>query len=283
MKEIANVKAAGGRQIRFQHASQVCDCEMTCSLFLPPAAERAAVPALYWLSGVTSTDENFAVKAGAQQWAAACGIALVMPDTSPRGDAVPSSSDGNEWLGHGAGFYLSATQKPWAQNYHMYDYVLNELPATVEGAFAIDGDLRSIGGYSMGGHGALVIALRNPDRYCSVSALAPIVSPPESPVVRQAFAEYLGDDQEAWAGFDACALIRRGADKKFDLLVDQGTDDVYMDEHLKPELLRAACAESGYPLYFNYREGYGHNYHFVSDFIGAHIRFHKHQLRRRRA
>lgn len=284
MKELSKAQIAGGQQIRFSHESKVVGCTMNCQIYLPPQAEKGKVPVLYWLSGLTSTDENFVLKAGAQRYAAECGLAIVAADTSPRGEGVPTSDDGDEMLGQGAGFYVNATEAPWAKNYQMYDYVVEELPALIAAEFAVEPELQSISGFSMGGHGALVIALRNPERYRSVSALSPITSPAQSAWGKKALQHYLGKDEAAWAAYDSCELIRKaGAAQRFDILIDQGADDEFISDHLHPELLEKACADSGYPLYYNLREGYNHSYYFVSSFIGQHIRFHKYQLRRRKA
>ncbi|MGI9294846.1 MAG: S-formylglutathione hydrolase, partial [Pseudomonadales bacterium] len=258
----------GGRQLKYTHDSDACACTMQFSIFLPPAAENQAVPVLYWLSGLTCTDENFVAKAGAQRYAAAHGLAIVMPDTSPRGDDVP---DDDAWdFGTGAGFYLNATQMPWAKNYNMYDYVVSELPALVNSSFSVDADRCSISGHSMGGHGAIVIGLRNADTYRSISAFAPITAPTQCPWGQQAFGRYLGEDASAWQAYDSCELVRKYPSKT-PLLVDQGGADGFLTEQLKPELLQKACQESACPLVYNLRPGYDHSYFFISTFIGEHI------------
>lgn len=278
---LSRVKSFGGWQIQFTHASAANRCTMRCSVYLPPQAERAPVPALYWLSGLTCTDDNFATKAGAQQHAAAHGIALIAPDTSPRGDEVPDDPEGAYDFGLGAGFYVSATQAPWATHYQMYDYIASELPALVaaESEWSIDGQRQSIFGHSMGGHGALTIALKNPQQYRSVSAFAPIASPMNCPWGQKALRGYLGDDQSGWQQYDACHLVGTETSKKFHLLVEQGMADPFLEEQLKPALLAAACRASGYPLTLNERDGYDHSYYFIASFIGEHIAFHAEQLK----
>ena len=246
---------------------------MRFALFLPPmASEESRAPALYFLSGLTCTEENFTVKAGAQRFAAECGLALVVPDTSPRNTGIPGEDDA-DFLGSGAGFYVNATESPWSKHYQMYDYVSRELPEVVESAFPIDAARRGICGHSMGGHGALVIALRNPGRYQSVSAFAPISNPAASPWGRAAFATYLGEEGPEWEQYDASLLVR---EKPLDLeiRIDLGSADPFRDEELKVEQFLAACRESGQKVSFNLRGGYDHGYFFVSSFIEAHIRHH---------
>lgn len=275
---LSRVSTFGGQLVRFRHASRTTHCDMRCSVFLPPQAKAAAVPALYWLSGLTCTDENFMAKAGAQRSAAEHGIALVAPDTSPRGDDVPDDENGAWDFGHGAGFYVSATRSPWTRHYHMYEYVTEELPALLKDNFPIDGGRRALSGHSMGGHGALIIALRNPDNYRSVSAFAPICSPMNCPWGEKALGNYLGDDKQTWREYDACALVADAAGKKFELLVEQGTADDFLETQLKPQLLTAACKKADYPLTLNMRDGYDHSYYFIATFIGEHIAFHARHL-----
>ena len=263
-------KCFGGRQIRYQHASAVLNCEMQFSVFLPPQAATQNVPALYWLSGLTCSDENFSTKAGAQRVAAELGIALIIPDTSPRGEGVPD--DAAYDLGVGAGFYVNATQSPWSDHYRMYDYVLHELPALIEATFPVS-SLRSIAGHSMGGHGALVLALRNPDRFKAVSAFSPISNPVNSPWGKKALAAYLGKNTDSWADYDASLLMRR-ASQFVPARVDQGESDEFMLEQLKPDTLAAAAKVSGYPLALNRHEGYDHSYFFIASFMGDHIAHH---------
>ena len=279
---LSEVRCFGGRQLRYSHASQACNCDMTFSLYLPLAAETGPVPVLYWLSGLTCTDENFVQKAGAQAHAAKHGVAIVAPDTSPRGKGVPDDDDGAYDFGLGAGFYVNATQAPWSQHYHMYDYVADELPTLVEANFPIDPDRRSIFGHSMGGHGALTIALRNPGRYKSLSAFAPIVAPAQVPWGQKALNGYLGDDRQAWAQHDTCALISNppndGAER-LPLLIDQGEADNFLAEQLKPQLLSDACKAADHPLTLRMQPGYDHSYFFIATFMGDHIAHHAAALR----
>ena len=261
----------GGLQQVWQHASQVLGCDMKLGVFLPPEANaRGGLPMLYWLSGLTCTEQNFITKAGAQRYAAEHGIILVAPDTSPRGEDV-ADAEGYD-LGKGAGFYVNATQAPWASHYRMYDYIVDELPAWVE-ADPMASDRRAISGHSMGGHGALTIALKNPGRYRSVSAFSPIVAPMQVPWGQKAFAAYLGDDREAWKAWDTVELIRQ-AREQLPLLVDQGDADEFLQGQLKPELLQAAAAEAGHPLTLRMQPGYDHSYYFIASFIGDHIAHH---------
>jgi len=265
----------GGWQDVYEHASDTLDCTMRFAVYLPPQAERARLPVLYWLSGLTCNEQNFITKAGAQRYAAEHGVILVAPDTSPRGDDVPDA-DGYD-LGKGAGFYVDATQQPWAAHYRMYDYVVRELPALIEANFPAT-DARSISGHSMGGHGALVIALRNPGRYRSVSAFSPIVAPSQVPWGEKALGAYLGDDRSAWAQYDATALIA-DAPERLALLVEQGEADEFLEGQLRPQLLRAACEAAGHPLELRMRPGYDHSYYFIASFIGEHIAHHARALR----
>ncbi|MGB5466576.1 MAG: S-formylglutathione hydrolase, partial [Sedimenticolaceae bacterium] len=254
-----------------------CSCEMTFSAYLPPQAERGPVPALYWLSGLTCTDDNVRVKAGAQRYAAEHGLALIMPDTSPRGDQVPDEPERYD-LGKGAGFYVNATRSPWDRHYRMYDYVTNELPALVEAKLPLVSGRRSISGHSMGGHGALICALKNPGAYRSVSAFSPICHPMQCGWGQGCFSAYLGDDTESWAAYDAVELIEAGACVS-EILVDQGTADEFLDEgQLLPETLRAACADASIPLQLRMQQGYDHSYHFIASFIGEHIAYHARAL-----
>ena len=267
-------KCFGGLQIRYQHASTVLNCEMKFSVFLPPQAATQNVPALYWLSGLTCSDENFSTKAGAQRVAAELGIALIIPDTSPRGEGVPD--DAAYDLGCGAGFYVNATQAPWATHYQMYDYVLHELPALVEAELPLS-DKRAISGHSMGGHGALVLALRNPQRFVSVSAFAPIANPINCPWGQKAFTAYLGEAQNAWVNYDACMLLAqyRG---DLPLLVDQGDADNFLTEQLKPQALYTGGMLAKANLLLRMQPGYDHSYYFIASFIEEHLRFHAQYL-----
>ena len=277
LETVAENKCFGGWHKRFRHRSATLDCDMVFAIYLPPHAANTRVPVLYWLSGLTCTDENFMQKAGALGIAAELGIAIVAPDTSPRGADVPGDPDGGWDFGHGAGFYLNATRAPYDRNYRMHDYVVRELPELVEANFSVT-DRRAISGHSMGGHGALVAALRNPGRYRSVSAFAPIANPVESPWGQKAFTGYLGDDRETWKAWDACELIG-AADERLPLLVDQGTRDNFLTEQLKPECLRSACDAAGHPLTLRMQEGYDHSYYFIASFIEDHLRHHAAALR----
>jgi S-formylglutathione hydrolase len=277
MEQIAENRSFGGRQLRFTHASKSLDCTMNFSVYLPPAAQHGAVPVLYWLSGLTCTDENFVQKAGAQQYAAQHGVAIVAPDTSPRGDGVPDDPEAAYDFGLGAGFYVNATQAPWSQHYRMYDYVVSELPELVAASLPIDADRAGIFGHSMGGHGALTIALNNPHRYRSVSAFAPICSPLNCPWGEKALGNYIGDDRAAWQQYDTTALVR-SATGHLPVLIDQGDADNFLDSQLKPQLLEKACAEASYPMTIRRQAGYDHSYFFIASFIGEHIEFHGRHL-----
>lgn len=279
MQRIESVKEFGGYLKRYSHVSTSCDCEMTFSVYLPPQAETEKVPALYWLSGLTCNDDNARVKAGAQRYAAEHGIALIFPDTSPRGDNVADEADRYD-LGKGAGFYVNATQQPWAKHYQMYDYVTQELPALLEQTLPLIAGVKSVSGHSMGGHGALICALKNPDGYKSVSAFSPICNPINCGWGQACFDAYLGEDTNLWQAYDATALIDTGA-KVADILIDQGTADEFYDEkQLLPENFKAACAREGQPLTLRMQEGYDHSYHFIASFIGEHIAYHAEALRK---
>ena len=276
MQRIEHRACFGGWQDVYEHASTTLGCTMRFAVYLPPQAQMQTqtqarkLPVLYWLSGLTCNEQNFITKAGAQRYAAEHGVILVAPDTSPRGDEV-ADADGYD-LGKGAGFYVNATQAPWSSHYRMHDYVVDELPALVEANFPATG-ARAISGHSMGGHGALVIALRNPGRYRSVSAFSPIVAPSQVPWGRKALAAYLGDDREAWKQWDAVALLG-GASERLPLLVEQGGDDEFLDPQLRPQLLQHACEQAGHPLQLRIRPGYDHSYYFIASFIGDHIAHH---------
>lgn len=274
--EVSSNKMFGGEHKRFSHQSTACQCEMTFAIYLPPQAISVAsadkLPVLYWLSGLTCNDENFSTKAGAQQFAAELGIILVMPDTSPRGVNIAGEDDSYDF-GSGAGFYLNATEQPWSDHYRMYDYVVSELPALIEEHFPVDPSRKSISGHSMGGHGALTIALKNPDQYQSVSAFSPIVAPTQVPWGQKAFAGYLGDDESTWQDYDATCLIRNGK-RVNNILVSQGKSDNFLEEQLQPELLQTACDEAKIPLALNLEEGYDHSYFFIATFIEQHLSYH---------
>ncbi|MDQ3186907.1 MAG: S-formylglutathione hydrolase [Pseudomonadota bacterium] len=281
LRLLSSYRSFDGSQKRYRHRSKSLNCEMNFSIYLPPHTNpnnSEKIPAIYWLSGLTCTDENFAIKAGAQRIAAELGVALVIPDTSPRGEDVATAPDAAYDLGLGAGFYVNATQPPWSHHYRMYDYIVDELPALIEQYFNVN-DRRSICGHSMGGHGALVIALRNPQRYRSVSAFSPIANPTTSPWGKKAFSHYLGDDVKSWWGFDATLLIEASrASEHLPMMVDQGDADEFLIEQLKTERLIVACEAVNYPAQITMREGYDHSYFFVSTFIENHLRFHANAL-----
>jgi len=277
LKEIAANKCFGGQQLRYSHASSTLGCDMTFSIFLPPQAEEGdgsnKLPVVYWLSGLTCTDENFVNKAGAQRYAAELGLVVVAPDTSPRGEGVPDDPDGQYDFGLGAGFYVNATQEPWRKHYRMYDYIVDELPALIEQAFPVDGTRVGISGHSMGGHGALTIALKNPGRYKSATAFSPICSPLHCPWGEKALGNYLGADRAAWAEYDTTALVA-ASKEQLPVLVDQGDADNFLVEQLKTPLLEKACSDAGYPMTIRMQPGYDHSYFFISSFIGEHLAFH---------
>jgi len=277
IQAIESIKEFGGYLKRYTHQSDVCNCEMTFSVYLPPQAELAKVPALYWLSGLTCTDDNVRVKAGAQRYAAEHGIALIFPDTSPRGDDV---ADADRYdLGKGAGFYVNSTQSPWKQHYQMYDYVTKELPVLLETHLPLIPNIKSIFGHSMGGHGALICALKNLHSYKSVSAFAPICNPINCDWGKTCFAAYLGDDIQDWQAYDATALLETGA-KVSDILIDQGTADEFYDEkQLLPENFKAACDKANQSVSIRMQDGYDHSYHFIASFIGEHIAYHAKALK----
>jgi S-formylglutathione hydrolase len=260
-----------GRQVFYKHESSACACTMRFAVFLPPAAEQRQVPALYWLSGLTCTEENFSVKAGAQRYAAELGLALIIPDTSPRGVNIPGE-DAQMDVGTGAGFYVNATERPWAAHYRMYDYIRDELPAVVNANLPVDPSRKSISGHSMGGHGAIIIGIGNASSYRSVSAFAPIASASQSAWGQHALTAYLGTDRQSWQPYDAAAVIR-AKPSKHELLVDQGMADPYLDQ-LRPDELKKACDAAGQRLTYRERAGYDHGYYFVSTFIAEHLRFH---------
>ncbi|MCP5080266.1 MAG: S-formylglutathione hydrolase [Alphaproteobacteria bacterium] len=263
----------GGEQLQFIHQSAACKCPMTFSIFLPPQAKAGKVPVVWWLSGLTCTDQNFVTKAGAQGTAAELGVAVIAPDTSPRGEGVPDDPEGAYDFGLAAGFYVNATQDPFAEHYQMYSYIVDELPALAGTEFPLDMDRQGIFGHSMGGHGALTIGLKNPDRYRSISAFAPIVSPLNCPWGHKALGGYLGDDKAAWAAHDACALMADTSDSR-PLLVDQGDADNFLEEQLKPHLLQEACEASGRELTLRLQPGYDHSYYFMASFMDDHLRHH---------
>ena len=266
----------GGSQEVWEHQSEVLGCPMRFAIFIPPQAKDKKLNVLYWLSGLTCNEQNFITKAGFHRYAAEQGVIVVCPDTSPRGEGI--ANDDAYDLGQGAGFYVNATEEPWAKHYRMYDYILEELPGIIRQHFPVT-DKQSIFGHSMGGHGALVLALKNPEFYTSVSAFAPIVSPTQVPWGHKALGAYLGDDQAAWAEYDTVRLIESGARIR-SLLVDQGLEDNFYEEQLRTPLLEKACADAGIAADIRYHEGYDHSYYFISSFIAEHIAYHAERLQR---
>ncbi|MCL2899892.1 S-formylglutathione hydrolase [Brenneria sp. WC1b.1] len=264
----------GGWQQRYRHASETLNCNMTFSIYLPPTSDDTPPPVLYWLSGLTCNDENFTIKAGAQRIAAQLGLVLVMADTSPRGEGV--ADDAGYDLGQGAGFYVNATRQPWAAHYQMYDYIAVELPALIQQHFNVS-DRRSISGHSMGGHGALMLALRNPQHYLSASAFAPIVNPCQVPWGRKALSAYLGDDETQWLQYDSCHLLANGR-HKLPILVDQGDCDQFLPDQLQPAKLAEVAHQHDWPLTLRTQSGYDHSYFFIASFIEDHLRFHARYL-----
>jgi S-formylglutathione hydrolase len=280
IKNLTANKSFGGWHQQFSHQSKTLNCAMRFAIYLPPQASAThRVPVLYWLSGLTCSDENFMQKAGAMRIAAELGIAIVAADTSPRGDGV--ADDKSYDLGQGAGFYVNATQKPWAAHYQMYDYIVDELPALIEDNFFVS-TARAIAGHSMGGHGALTIALKNPQRYCSVSAFSPICNPCNSPWGQKAFTAYFGakdiaENKLNWLAHDACELMKN-AQQFVPARVDQGLADNFLGAELLPENLQAAAKHSGYPLALQYHQDYDHSYYFIASLIDEHLRFHANYL-----
>ena len=276
MKTISTSRSHGGTQGVYSHASSSCDCEMTFAVFVPPQAAERPCPVLWYLSGLTCTHQNVMDKGEYRRLAAELGLIVVCPDTSPRGEGVPDEKD-NWQFGSGAGFYLDATQEPYARNYRMYSYLTQELPALIGEHFPADMARQSIFGHSMGGHGALTIALKNPQRYKSCSAFAPIVQPSTAGWSRPALEKYLGADEATWRSYDATALIADG--HRFEaFLVDQGTADGFLKEGLRPWLLEEACAKAGIALSLRMQEGYDHSYNFISTFMDDHLAWHAERL-----
>lgn len=274
---VSQNRSFGGVQGVFRHDAAETGCPMRFGLFLPPQAQAGRVPVLYWLSGLSCTEENFVVKAGAQRVAAELGLAIVTPDTSPRGVRNPGDEASYDF-GLGAGFYVDATEMPWARNYRMYSYVSAELPRLVAEEFPVDPQRVGIFGHSMGGHGALTVALKNPGKYRSLSAFAPIASPMRCPWGEKALTGYLGADRAAWKAYDSTALVAERGWKGPPILIDQGTKDQFLESQLYPELLQDACARAGVPLELRMRDGYDHSYFFVASFIEDHLRFHARNL-----
>lgn len=280
IETLSEINCFGGKIGFYRHASAANNCTMQFSVFVPPQAANGKVPVLTFLSGLTCTEENFMTKSGAQRVAAELGIMLVSPDTSPRGEGVPDDPDENYDFGLGAGFYVNSTEAPWSQHYQMYDYITQELQSVIFENFPGDSARHGLTGHSMGGHGALTIGLRNPHLFRSLSAFAPICSTLHSPWGNKAMGYYLGDDKAAWANYDSCEVARNVADSNAyeKILVDQGADDPFYPEQLRPELLKAACEESGLSLDLRIHDGYDHGYYFISTFIEEHLRFHADQL-----
>ena len=279
MEIVSENKSHGGRQLVVRHASAATSTDMTFSIFLPPQAGAGArLPVVWYLSGLTCTHANVTEKGEYRASCAEHGLILVAPDTSPRGDSVPDSDAYD--FGKGAGFYVDATEEPWAQHYRMWSYITNELPALVVGEFPVDGYRQAITGHSMGGHGALTVALRNPGVFRSVSAFAPIVAPAQVPWGQKALGGYLGEDRRSWEKHDAVALIEGGA-RLPDILVDVGDADPFLEKELRPELLQRACADAAIPLTLRIRPGYDHSYYFISTFMADHLGWHAERLKER--
>jgi S-formylglutathione hydrolase len=270
MERIEHQASFGGWQDVYKHDSSSLNCAMNFAIYIPEHESGEKLPVLYWLSGLTCTEQNFITKAGVQQFAAQHKIIIVAPDTSPRGEDVANVEDYD--LGQGAGFYLNATQLPWSKHYQMYDYIVNELPTLIEQNFPAS-DKRSIFGHSMGGHGALTIALKNPTRYHSVSAFSPIVTPSQVPWGQKAFTAYLGPDQESWKAYDASELLQQFG-TSLPILIDQGLADSFLDMQLQPQQFAEIAKQKNVNLTLNLRENYDHSYYFIASFIGQHIGFH---------
>ncbi|MFC3150391.1 S-formylglutathione hydrolase [Litoribrevibacter euphylliae] len=275
---VSQAKVFGGFHKQYTHPSKVLQCDMKFAVFIPSSASTDnPVPVFYWLSGLTCTDENFMQKAGAFRVAEELGIAIVAPDTSPRGEGVPDDPDGAYDFGLGAGFYLNATQEPWSKHYQMYDYIVQELPELVEAHFPVS-TVKSISGHSMGGHGALTIGIKNPEQYRAISAFSPITNPTNCPWGQKAFSRYLGSDQELWKDYDSCELLTtRGC--TLPILVDQGDSDGFLEEQLKPQALEQAAKQVDPSLTLRMQPGYDHSYFFIQSFIDDHLRFHAEYLK----
>ncbi len=275
IETISEHSCFGGKVGFYRHASAVNHCDMQFAVFVPPQAEHGSVPVVTYLSGLTCTEETFMSKGGAQRTAAELGLMLIAPDTSPRGDDVPDDPDGAYDFGLGAGFYLNATEAPWNRHYNMYDYITGELQEAVFSSFPGDRARQGITGHSMGGHGALTVGLKNPEIYRSVSAFAPICSPINCPWGQKALSNYLGNDQDSWAGYDATEIVRRLEQAPANcILVDQGMADTFLEQELHPHLFEAACKEHGVALELRRHDGYDHGYYFISTFMEDHIRHH---------
>ena len=276
IETISETSCFGGRIGFYRHASERNHCDMQFSVFVPPQAANGKVPVLTFLSGLTCTEENFMVKSGAQRVAAELGLMLVSPDTSPRGEGVPDDPDKDYDFGLAAGFYLNASEEPWSRHYHMYDYITQELPRAVFDNFPGDAERQGLTGHSMGGHGALTIGLRNPGRYKSLSAFAPICTTLHSPWGKKALGYYLGTNTATWHDYDACEVARSVVDANAfgKILIDQGAEDPFLAEQLRPELFEAAASESGLNVELRMHAGYDHGYYFISTFIEDHLRHH---------
>jgi len=277
MEQVSTNRSFGGEQGVYKHASAATGTEMTFSVFVPPHQPGTKLPVVWYLSGLTCTHANVTEKGEFRAACAELGLIFVAPDTSPRGEGVPDDPAGAYDFGLGAGFYVDATQPPFDRHYRMWSYVTEELPALIAENFPVDMDRQSIMGHSMGGHGALTVALRNPGKYASVSAFAPIVAPGQVPWGEKALTGYLGEDRATWRLHDAVALIEDGA-RVLDLLVDQGSADPFLEKELRPELLKSACEAAGIDLTLNLREGYDHSYYFISTFMADHLRWHAARL-----
>lgn len=276
MKKISSNKVFGGEHAQYTHWSEANNCEMTFAVFLPPqtddVSEIKKVPSLYWLSGLTCTDQNFMQKAGAFKRAAELGIAIIAPDTSPRGENVPDDENQAYDLGLGAGFYLNASEAPWREHYNMYDYIVKDLISDVDEHLNLSTS-RAISGHSMGGHGALTIGLKHPELFGSISAFSPICNPTNSPWGKKAFSAYLGEQQDTWLQYDACHLLEHATEPQA-ILIEQGSADDFLDEQLRPESLMQVAQKSGHSVQLHLREGYDHSYFFISSFIEQHLEFH---------
>ena len=275
MKELSNVRSHDGVQVRYEHFSNALSCRMVFSVFFPKVLriDNSDLPVVFWLSGLTCTDENFVQKSGVQRYASELGLIIVAPDTSPRGENVPDDENSAYDFGLGAGFYLNAKREPWKQNYQMYDYIVDELPSTLRAELGVNGNRQSIMGHSMGGHGAITIAIKNPEKYKSVSAFSPIASPANCPWGIKAFRNYLGDEIGDWFQYDSSELIK-ASQTTLPLMIEQGSADQFLKDQLKPELLLQAAEEKNFPVIYNLREGYDHSYFFISSFIENHLKFH---------
>ncbi|KAK7866359.1 hypothetical protein R5R35_003284 [Gryllus longicercus] len=277
--QVSSNRVFGGYQKIFSHDSKELGCKMNFAIYLPPASEEKKVPVIYWLSGLTCTEKNFVEKAGAQRYASENGVAIVGPDTSPRGLNIPGEEDGWDF-GTGAGFYVDATREPWSKNYRMFSYVTKELPELINENFPVLPNSQSIMGHSMGGHGALICALKNPGQYRSVSAFAPICNPIKCPWGKKAFDGYMGSvDCNKWADWDATELVKKYQGPPLEILIDQGKEDQFLkDLQLLPENFVQACTNSQMPVILHMHEGYDHSYYFIASFIGQHIQHHMRYL-----